>query len=253
MATATERLLKENPWCCFCGGDERAVTTDHQPARIFFPNKHRPKGFEFSACSVCNRQTSGEEALLALIARMTGNHREGTKPDSGIQKAMAAVNVAFPNLLSRIATRTWVKKGGLMVPVMAIDANQPEVETSACRVAAKLALATFYRQLGSIVPETALINTMWTHNQNPYGSPGVGSILGKLPSTDFLKQGKDWDTQSTFFVRFHAEDGDFYMVAILHESVALLAHVIGDADARPWQRWYRVWKPKRAFGLQPFP
>ena len=250
MATTTAKLLKDNPWCCFCGGQEKAATTDHQPARIFFPDKHRPKGFEFSACSVCNRQTSGDEALVGLIARMTGNHRPDTDPDSGIGKAAAAVERCFPNLIRQITTKTLVNQNGTMVPVVTVDANNPQVETSACKVAAKLALATYYHKRGAIVPETARINTMWTHNQNPHGAPGVTQILSLLPEAEYLKQGRDWDTHSTFFVRYYGEGDDFYMVAIFHESVALLAHVVGNKDATTWQKWYRVWAPKRAAGLE---
>ena len=54
MASATARLLAQNSLCCFCGGTEAAVNMDHQPARVMFPDRHRPKGLEFPACSVCN-------------------------------------------------------------------------------------------------------------------------------------------------------------------------------------------------------
>jgi hypothetical protein len=65
--TTTQKLVKTHPWCCFCGGSEAAVSLDHQPARIIFPDKHRPKGLEFPACAVCNNQTSPDEALVPSL------------------------------------------------------------------------------------------------------------------------------------------------------------------------------------------
>lgn len=75
MSTATQKLLQAHPWCYFCCGAEKAVNLDHQPARIIFPDKHRPKGLEFPACAVCNEQTKHDKALVAFFARVTGNHR----------------------------------------------------------------------------------------------------------------------------------------------------------------------------------
>ena len=47
MSAATQRLLYAHPLCCFCGREEKAVNLEHQPARIMFPDGHRPKGVGF--------------------------------------------------------------------------------------------------------------------------------------------------------------------------------------------------------------
>lgn len=134
----------------------------------------------------------------------------------------------------------------------ALDGNQPEVEESVCRVAAKLALAAYYEHHRKPAPPTVKINSMWTHNQNPHAAPGVAGLLKMLPRENYLKQGQDWDTQDTFFLRYHAEDHVFIVVVILHESLALMAHIADASYADGWQPWHQVWMPVQGKGIQPF-
>jgi hypothetical protein len=39
------KFLAEHPWCCFCGGSEKATTEDHQPARSLFDGRRWPEGY----------------------------------------------------------------------------------------------------------------------------------------------------------------------------------------------------------------
>ena len=151
MSNATQRLLKKHPNCCFCGGTVGAENRDHQPARILFPDKIRPKGLEFSACKICNVQTSPDEALVAVLVRAAGNLRypQG-RLDKGLKRAFQAVQHSFPGLLDRIATRVWVNHNGVLQSVLAFNGNNAQVEASVCRVAAKLSLATYYEDQGII-------------------------------------------------------------------------------------------------------
>jgi hypothetical protein len=141
-----------------------------------------------------------------------------------------------------------VNHNGVLRRALAIDGNDQTIETSVRRVAAKLALATFYEHHGPATPQTAKINTMWTHNQSPHAAPGVAGVLGKMPRSKYLSQGKLWDTQDTFFVRYYAEPGAFFMAAILHESLALMAHISDGAYSQGWMAWHRVWKPAAGQG-----
>lgn len=253
MTTTSKRLLQAHPMCCFCGGAEAAVNLDHQPARIMFPDKHRPKGLEFPACAACNGQTSPDEALVAFFARVTGNHRfPAGKADKALHNAIKAVARSFGGLLPQISHRVWITRNGIRRRMLALDGNNRQIEESVCRVAAKLALAAYYDHHGKAAPETVKINTMWTHNQNPHAAPGVAGILGMLPRERYLKQGKDWDTQDTFFIRYHVEGDAFFMVAILHESLALMAQITDAGHKDGWMAWHHVWSPVQAKGIQPF-
>lgn len=249
MGASTQRHLAANPLCCFCGGQEPATTVDHQPARIMFPDKHRPKGMEFSACSFCNKQTSSDEALVAFFARVTGNHRfPSGRLDKGLKNSIIAVGRAFPNLLREIVSPLYVHDRGMLIPRLSVNGNHASVVRSACLVAAKLGLAAFYSHYGKAAPETALINTMWTHNQNQNTRLSVDNIIRAMPSAKWLKAGS-WSTEDSFFLRYHVENGALMMVAILHESLALIAQITDGKPTLGWKAWHHVWSPRRGMGI----
>jgi len=66
-----EEFLKAHPICCFCGGIEPATTEDHIPSRTIFENRAWPEGFVFPACKKCNSESSDDEIVVALLARIT--------------------------------------------------------------------------------------------------------------------------------------------------------------------------------------
>jgi hypothetical protein len=240
--------------CCFCGGGTAATTIDHQPARVMFPNKHRPKGLEFPACATCNRQTATHEALVGLFARVTGNHRYREAPsDKALGAAIAAVARSFPRLLAQIVGRAWVAENGLYRPRLSINGNHAQVGRSAGLVAAKLGLAAYYQHFKAIAPPTVKINTLWTHNQNRNTTLAVNNLLRHMPESMFLQQGKDWDTQGSFYIRFFTGEPEvFSMMAILHESLALVADIRPATNTYGWMPWLHVWSPVPTRGIQPF-
>jgi hypothetical protein len=133
----TSVFLKQHPMCCFCGGCTPATSIDHQPARIIFPEKHRPKGLEFPACAVCNGQTSADEALLAFICRFAGSFGAKAAHDfSRLKQIVHSINHSFPGLLRKM----------------------PEVNLAACRIAAKLALAVYYDNSSGSASKDCRIN-----------------------------------------------------------------------------------------------
>jgi hypothetical protein len=162
-----------------------------------------------------------------------------------------SLELSYPGLFRQIARRVWVKQNGVLRRQLAFDGSHKQIEESACRVAAKLALAAYYDHHGQSAPATVKINTMWTHNQDPYTAPGVAGILERMPGEKYLKQGRNWDTQGTFFLRYHVEDDAFMMVAILHESLALMAQITDAGYQQGWMAWHRVWSPVPGKGIQP--
>lgn len=127
MSAATQRLLYAHPLCCFCGGEEKAVNLDHQPARIMFPDGHRPKGVEFPACAARNQQTRQDEALVAFLARVTGKHRyPRDRFEKGLSKAIIAVSRAFPLVLAQIVRPLWVRERGLLIRRLSVNGRKPD-------------------------------------------------------------------------------------------------------------------------------
>jgi hypothetical protein len=247
--TNTGDFLKAHPICCFCGGTMPASTIDHQPAKIVFPDKLRPKGLEFPACSDCNRQTSADEALLAFVCRFVGSRRSNAARDfNRLKDIVSYVEGAFPGLLQRMrGHRVWVKERGVLVRGGAIDVNQPEVNVGLCRIAAKLALAIYYETQSSPAAHNCLINTQWTHSQNAETFANVKNIIQAMPAQATLKQGK-WNTEESFFLKYHYECGQLFSVAIFHEAVALIAS-LSEPHAPHGEKWQFAMSPLPGTGI----
>lgn len=246
----TADFITDHPLCCFCGGTVPSETIDHQPAKIIFPDKNRPKGLEFPACKRCNGQTSVDECILAFVARLTGSLR-GVGRDTGLEKSLETIKSAHPNLLPSMHSKRIEIGGGKTLP--AIDVNQLEINQALCRISAKLALATYYGETGRIAGTHTRINTMWTHNQRQEGAQDVRDLLGRFPSTRQLKQGS-WDTGDSFYIRFMIDENEqrtaLQLAAVFHESVALMAQFVEGGDASDWEELGYTFVPDATHGIR---
>jgi hypothetical protein len=251
--TYTEAFLKKHPVCCFCGGATQATTVDHQPAKIIFPNKHRPKGLEFPACTYCNRQSSADEALLALLCRTAGSLRFNATTDiQRLRDIHSTVASSFPNLLQKMNVGPkLIDTRGILVWGGAINVNQPEVDTSLCRVAAKLALAIYYETQSSPAVKDCWINTYWAHSQNAQTFKDVNNLIQAMPAQATLQMGM-WNTEDSFFLKYLYDDGQLSLVAIFHESVALIA-CLCEPQVPRGKRWQFTWSPQPSTGITELP
>jgi hypothetical protein len=248
LSLKTADFLKSHPMCCFCGGSEPATTVDHQPAKILFPDKRRPKGLEFPACKTCNRQSSADECLLAFVSRLTGAMRNpGAKPDSGFSRALESIRSFHPGLFPLATKMVWVESRQALMPAM--DVNRAEINEGICRVAAKLALATYYLDCGRIAGPATRICTQWAHNQRRNEAELVHELLGKFPRTRELRQGA-WNTSDSFFIRYLVEGDVIQIAAVINESVALMAQFLEGAQATDWERLSFTWAPVPGRGLK---
>lgn len=162
-----------------------------------------------------------------------------------------AVARAFPLLLAQIVRPLWVRERGLPIKRLSVNGNHAQVVRSACTVAAKLGVAAYYDHHGSPAPTRIKINTMWTHNQNQNTNLAVHNILRTMAGERHLQQGR-WDTQDSFFLRYYAEADAFMMVAVLHESLALMAEITDGKHVEGWLAWHHVWAPVKGEGIKPF-
>src|SRR5262249_44741064 len=128
--------------------------------------------------------------------------------------------------------------------------DHPTVYESMCRMAARIALATYYMERGKIAGPDTVINCMWSHAQHQAAS-SIDALLGKFPQHTALKQGK-WDTTTSFYVKRYADAVALMGAAVFHEPVALMAAVY---DSRPAfvasrsPRWHALMGPSPAGGI----
>lgn len=250
--TATRRQLEIHPFCIYCGGEKRATTVDHQPPKILFLRKHRPRGLEFSACAICNRVSSGDDAVFGLIGRLCGSRKpEFALPDSSFRDVISTVESAFPGLPGQlIGGQSWKAINGVQQLVSYFRFDNPTLAQSLCRTAAKLALSVFYEEMKRPVSGGAFVSTYWTHNQRE-GNEKVQQLISALPKSVALKQGEKWDTQDIFFARYISDATGFTVVIVAYGSLALFASIIErDKDSRVMD-WQYTWRVEQGVGIRP--
>ena len=67
--TATQKLIKEFPNCCECGGLRASSTREHMAPKALFDNSHRPDGLVMPACGVCNDGTRTADLVASIVSR----------------------------------------------------------------------------------------------------------------------------------------------------------------------------------------
>jgi hypothetical protein len=206
---------------------------------------------KFPACASCNKQTGADEALLALVCRFIGSPRRDLAPDfDRLRDPFTTVRQRFPGLLEKMNQgQVWIQQRGRLVRQGAINVNQPEVNESMCRVAAKLALAIYYQNEGTPAATTCRIKTFWTHCQNLNTFQQVTNLIRVLPEQANLKMGT-WKSDEGFFLTFLLEGRKLASMSIFHEAVALIALLQEDAfQAQDNERWHFVMAPVAKSGI----
>lgn len=190
-------FLDNHPYCCYCGGNEIATTIDHMPPAIFFHGKHRPKGFEFPACSQCNNGTGKDEQVAAMLSRLDpAADTEQYRPET--VKIMGAVRRNHPDLFEEMLPsssdqRSFSKNHpsfdfGNDAPIMKV--NGPLVTQSMTTFGRKLTCAVHYYLTAKIIPKNGSIFVRWYSNVEAHEGEIPESFLELLGGPVTLKQGQ---------------------------------------------------------------
>lgn len=184
----TAEVLRDHPWCIFCGGVTKAVELDHIPARVSFARRAWPHGYVFPSCRSCNARSSQDEQIIALFSRLY--------PDASTEAEANEVNSMFkamannhPDLLSQLQptarqVRSFLKKSGIELPpgtflheFPILSAAAPRLNDAMATVTRKLILALHWKHTGIIIPPQGGITWRWYSNVDKY--------LGNLPDLLF--------------------------------------------------------------------
>lgn len=153
---ASERaaFFAAHPRCCFCNGERPAEEPDHVPARICFRSKEGPEGFEFPACSQCNRAAATSEQVAALHFRMFDHNGDNLREEDLVRLVEGVANNApetlpiFPESLRRqMASHSPGDDLGAP-PVMTIT---PAANSHIDLFATKALYAMYYRVSGGLM------------------------------------------------------------------------------------------------------
>ena len=202
--TATARLLESHPICCFCGGQTKATELDHVPSRQMFSLKRRPAGMEFPACSECNRATSKDEQIAAMLARCFPDpSSELEKQEVG--KLIKAVARNHPKLIEEMKP-SWLQhydfQKNKSFPTNLggpLNANGPLLNNAIRRFTAKLGFALYYEHCEKIVPKNGGCFVIWHSNESLFSGdfPEEYDKLFGNSSTLTINQG-EWAVPEQF-------------------------------------------------------
>lgn len=185
-----DRFFADNPFCCFCGGDESATTVDHVPNRASFRGKVGPEGFEFPACDQCQQSTRLDEIAFAFMVHFLAE--EGDEPE---EKAAAKLKSGLKNNLPHLWSfaeptarekRRAAKELELRLPPGAIS-EAPLVKIGTEwgdhleRYLAKLVRALYYKHVGAAAPIEWVAWSMWTYARVGVAQPALDQWIEMTP------------------------------------------------------------------------
>jgi hypothetical protein len=188
----TSKFLQAHPLCCFCGGSVEAVTIDHVPARTFFWKRIGPEGFEFPACQTCQSASRLDELVFGFYARLM-DRDDGRYDEKDASHLLQGVMNNAPSLMPKLDLSPRLKRRalrdyGLDVPEGEFLDEVPlagvpkEFHAAATIVGRKLALATRYKELGSIAGLDSVVLVRWSQLQIPAGADLFSSLESILPN-----------------------------------------------------------------------
>ena len=232
-----ENFFRQHPTCCFCGGTRPAEEIDHVPSRVLFKNRAWPEGFEFPACSKCNRESALDEQVIALLALVNAEKFDSTLDDEFKRRLQALANnlPAIFNELKpttsqlREASRKYGIKpahGQTYRDLPLLSVKGPLVSGAVQSFGRKLGCALFYKHTHCVAPTKTPIAVRWYSNLQINNEEIPRALSEILPNIPTLKRaGTSLDDQ--FFYRWGVSDTQMMGVflAFFRQSFAMLIFV----------------------------
>jgi len=224
---AFDDLLKKYPWCIYCGGVVQADTVEHNPARIIFLGKQRPKGLEFPSCEACNRGTSHADLVAGLMSRVYPDAPTDAARDE-LKKILNAVANNIPGLLLEMEVSRNQEKillrtvPGAPPGAALLRVNGPLVSRHMTMFGAKLGFALHYEAYGSAVPIAGGVQPLWFSNVQAARGELPMELINLLPGPRTLRQGTKHvgdQFQYSWQVTEEGRHGFFY--AVFRSSFAI--------------------------------
>lgn len=229
-----EQFFALHQACCYCGGDAKAETIDHIPARITFRGKHRPKGLEVPACKNCNQRTKIIDLIPAMMCRIDP-HNFNDQDNADLAKILKAIGNNDASMLAelqRVSRRQKRSFDQLKAPdtyAGVLNASGPRTGLYMKKFGLKLGLALHYYTTGIVVPKIGGVAVQWYTNANLVDGSFPYEIADVLDGPRTLRQGK-WHVSDEFTVSSKStecKNGAVYL-SIFRGAFAIYSFVYTD-------------------------
>lgn len=213
-----QAFLREHPTCCYCGGMQPATTEDHWPPRSVFDERKWPAGYVFPACQRCQQATPDDEALFALLCRITA---PGDQPIAyeATYRLMMAMKEKEPEIYrsflpSANEKRRWFRDHGASLPpgvatteIPILSLKHPEVKAKLRRCAAKLFLSLHYHHTKKILPAAGGMVLAGFSNAVSIEEAGLELLANMTTKVPHLRW-QQVDVTAQFNYRYNADTED---------------------------------------------
>lgn len=182
-----ELFLQANPRCTYCGAP--ATTIDHCPPRCFFEDRNWPKGYEFAACLQCNRQSSKDEQLLAVLTRVRHDSGFDQKSHADWERLLRGVRNNQLEILTEWTAISPTRTKRFLRDVFGIHGDGlrragwgainlgPLTKAAASRFLVKVEKALYYKHIGVLLDGVLFIKKM----------PAVSILSYRMLLSDILR------------------------------------------------------------------
>ncbi|WP_152492293.1 hypothetical protein [Roseovarius sp. THAF27] len=212
-----EKFKQSNPYCCYCGGTSATESLDHVPARTFFYERRRPKGFEVPACVRCNSVFARFDSFFSLLSFTQASFLSGIR-DSRLENLISNAVKLFPDATLQIVKngrRDYFHVNGLLRKGVSIRFDHPDIQFTICFQVARMVAAQFYEARGVPLPLGSVIDATWHSNAQPMEKHNLERILDALPNYATLKQGS-WSEEAQFEVRYNFSETETVGACAFH-------------------------------------
>jgi hypothetical protein len=226
------RMLAEQPWCIYCGGETPGSSVDHMPPIAVCDDRLRPVGMEFIACKECHDGTRKTDQVAGLFCRVYPNSTSPTARQE-IAKIFAGLRNNQPEVFNELRpTRRQLQFVRSATGVMADGGGAFNVGDNTneriMQFGARAALALHYHLTGNIVPKTGLVWVVWHTNEQLIMGDFPEAFAAYLPPHQTLRAGHntlegqfDFSSRITDDNRMSAHMMTFRLSFAIQAAVAL--------------------------------
>lgn len=209
-----KNLLKNHPYCVYCGASGGDLTVDHMPNIGLFPKRLRPEGLMFPACTACNAGSTWFEDIVSYVVSVKTNMTDAeTREHIDVKRRHMERN--HPDALAEIhdVGDIWSNRVREMIdaapePVRPANLGGPIVRQAVDLYGAKLALALHWHATGRPLGSQGKIAVGWHTNGELLVDPVPLMINDLLPNENVLQQGRKTATYPFVFASGVTEKKD---------------------------------------------